>query len=130
MTLKVKTGKSGCGRAAGILSVAIGAAVATGALAYAPAPVVFDTPAADYRRRYAPHHPSGVRHFYAPHVHEFASRLANAVAVGDHKAVLKMDSERARLALKKKPLESLKPTLPRTEENFRMVLRKILAVTS
>lgn len=47
MTLKVKTGKSGCGRAAGILSVAIGAAVATGALAYAPAPVVFDTPAAD-----------------------------------------------------------------------------------
>ena len=37
MTLKVKTGKSGCGRAAGILSVAIGAAVATGALAYAPA---------------------------------------------------------------------------------------------
>ena len=47
MTLKVKTGKSGCGRAACVLSVAIVAAVATGALAYAPAPVVFDTPAAD-----------------------------------------------------------------------------------
>ena len=47
MTLKVKTGKSGCGRAAGILSVAIVAVVATGALAYAPAPVVFDTPAVD-----------------------------------------------------------------------------------
>ena len=88
---------------------------------------LFENASCDYCRS---HQYELARYFYAPHVHEFASRLANAVAVGDHKAVLKMDSERARLALKKKPLESLKPTLPRTEENFRMVLRKILAVTS
>jgi hypothetical protein len=35
------------------------------------------------------------------------------------------DAEQERLALKAKPLESLKPTLPRTEENFRKVMREV-----
>jgi hypothetical protein len=33
--------------------------------------------------------------------------------------------EQERLELKKQPLESLKPTLPRTEENFRRVLKRL-----
>ena len=47
----------------------------------------------------------------------------------DRKAEVREDAEELRLALKAKPLESLKPTLPRTEENFRMVLRRILDQT-
>ena len=65
------------------------------------------------------------RHWYAPHAKAIAANLAKAVADGDRKAVVKTNAEGARLALKAKPLESLKPTLPRTEENFRKVLREI-----
>ena len=50
-------------------------------------------------------------------------RLAKAVASGDRKAKFSEGAEEERLALKARPLESLKPTLPRTEENFRKVLR-------
>ena len=65
------------------------------------------------------------RHFYAPHAHAFAARLAKAVAAGDRKVDVRVNAEVMRLALKARPLESLKPTLPRTEENFRKVLREI-----
>ena len=66
------------------------------------------------------------RHWYAPHARAVAERLAKAVSAGDREAEVKLDAEPERLALKKRPLESLKPTLPRTEENFRRVLKSIV----
>ena len=57
-----------------------------------------------------------------------AERLAKAVASGDRAAKFggaAGEAEQMRLALKARPLESLKPTLPRTEENFRKVLREV-----
>ena len=65
------------------------------------------------------------RHWYVPRARAVAEGVAKAVAAGDRKMVLKGDAEAERLALKAKPLESLKPTLPRTQENFRKVLREI-----
>ena len=55
-------------------------------------------------------------------------RLAKAVAAGDRMAAFSEGAEKERLALKAKPLESLKPTLPRTAENFRKVLREVEAL--
>ena len=57
---------------------------------------------------------------------ESCQRLAKAVSADDRKAEVREDAEELRLALKAKPLESLKPTLPRTEESFREVLGEIL----
>ena len=65
------------------------------------------------------------RHWYAVRARQMAERLATAVASGDRKAKFGGDAEQERLALKAKPLESLKPDLPRTEENFRKVLREV-----
>ena len=65
------------------------------------------------------------RHWYAPHVKSVAAKLAKAVSAGNRKAAVTVNAEQERLALKAKPLESLKPTLPRTQENFRKVLRAI-----
>ena len=65
------------------------------------------------------------RHWYAPHAKAVAANLAKAVAAGNRKAVITVNSEQERLALKEKPLESLKPTLPRTAENFLRVLGSI-----
>ena len=65
------------------------------------------------------------RHWYAARARRMAERLAQAVAAGDRKAKFSGDAEQQRLALKAKPLETLKPTLPRTEENFRKVLREV-----
>ena len=65
------------------------------------------------------------RHWYAVRARQMAERLATAVASGDRKAKFGGDAEQERLALKAKPLESLKPTLPRTEENFRKVMREV-----
>ena len=68
------------------------------------------------------------RHWYAVRARQMAERLAAAVAAGDRKAKFGGDAgeaEQMRLALKAKPLESLKPTMPRTEENFRKVLREV-----
>ena len=65
------------------------------------------------------------RYWYAPHAKAVSERIAKAVAANDRKADIKVDAEKERLALKARPLESLKPTLPRTEENFRNVLREI-----
>ena len=65
------------------------------------------------------------RHWYAPRAKAVAEGVAKAIAAGDRKMVLEGDAEAERLALKAKPLESLKPTLPRTQENFRKVMREI-----
>ena len=65
------------------------------------------------------------RHWYAVRARKMADRLAKAVASGDREAKFSDGSEEERLALKAKPLESLKPTLPRTAENFRRVLDSI-----
>ncbi len=65
------------------------------------------------------------RYWYAPHVRAVADRLAKAVAAGDRKAAVTVNAEEERLALKAKPLESLKPSLPRTAGNFRKVLGEI-----
>ena len=65
------------------------------------------------------------RHWYVPHARKMADRLAKAVAAGDRKANLSEGAEAERLALKAKPLESLRPTLPRTAENFRKTLRAV-----
>ena len=65
------------------------------------------------------------RYWYAPHARATAENLAKAIADGDRKARLSPSAEPERIALKAKPLESLKPTLPRTEENFRKVMRKV-----
>ena len=65
------------------------------------------------------------RHWYAPHARKMADRLAKAVASGDRAAKLSEGAEAERLALKAKPLESLRPTLPRTAENFRKTLRAV-----
>ena len=51
-----------------------------------------------------------------------AARLADAVAAGDRKAVLFDDPESERRALMARPLESLRPILPRTEERYREVM--------
>ncbi len=65
------------------------------------------------------------RHWYAVRARQMAERLAQAVASGDRAVKLGGDGEPERLALKAKPLESLKPDLPRTEANFRKVLREV-----
>ena len=68
------------------------------------------------------------RHFYAPYMRAFADRLAKVVAAGDRKANVRVNAEEVRRALKARPLESLKPTLPRTEENFCKVLRVLCSL--
>ena len=65
------------------------------------------------------------RHWYAPHARAVAERLANAIAAKDRKAKIEVESEPERIALKERSLESLKPTLPRTEENFRKVMHDV-----
>ena len=65
------------------------------------------------------------RHWYAPHMRTIAKNLAKALASGDKDAKISPNAEKERLALKKKPLQSLRPTQLRTEENFRKVMRKI-----
>ena len=84
---------------------------------------LFDNASCSYCRS---HQYELARHWYAPHVRAVAAKLAKAVAAGDRKASLAVDSNRERAALMARPLESLKPMLPRTEENFRKVLREIL----
>ena len=84
---------------------------------------LFENASCDYCRS---HQYELARHWYAPHVKSVAKKLAKAVAAGDRKADISVKAERERLALKAKPLESLKPTLPRTAESFRRVMREIV----
>ncbi len=66
-----------------------------------------------------------VRHWYAPRVKAMAARLKDAVERGDRKAVIRTDANEERRAVRERPLESLRPTLPRTEENFRKVMHDV-----
>ena len=68
------------------------------------------------------------RHWYAPRMKKMAERLAAAVAAGDRKARLFDDPKAERRALLDRPLESLRPVRPRTEGNFRGLLRAIRAL--
>ena len=63
------------------------------------------------------------RHWYAPRMSKMASRLAEAVASGDRKAVLFDDAKGERRALIERPLESLRPVRPRTWERYRGTLK-------
>ncbi|MBQ6246272.1 MAG: hypothetical protein IJK04_05365 [Kiritimatiellae bacterium] len=65
------------------------------------------------------------RWWYAPHAEAFAERLAAAVASAARTAELWTDPEPERLALKARALETLRPTLPRTAENFAKTMRAI-----
>ena len=73
------------------------------------------------------HQYEAIRHVVALAMAELAERIAKAVAAGDRKAVFSVHPRFAaiRKAAKAKPLESLKPTIPRTNENFIKVLREI-----
>ena len=84
---------------------------------------LFENASCDYCRS---HQYELARHWYTPHVKAVAGKLAKAVAAGDRKADISVNAERERLALKAKPLEALKPTLPRTAESFRRVMREIV----
>ena len=68
------------------------------------------------------------RHWYAPRLGKMAGRLAKAVAADDRGAVLFDDSEKERMALMARPMESLRPTLPRTAKNFRATMVAIAAL--
>ena len=67
------------------------------------------------------------RHWYLPRANAFAAQVSAAVKANDRsdKVLAFPDGERARRALMELPLESLKPTLPRTEETFQRTMRKI-----
>ncbi len=65
------------------------------------------------------------RWWYAPHARAFAERLAAAVAADNRAAALAADAEPERLVLKARPLESLRPTLPRTADNYRRILGRL-----
>ncbi|MBQ7187886.1 MAG: hypothetical protein IJR99_00565 [Kiritimatiellae bacterium] len=86
---------------------------------------LFDNASCGYCRS---HQYELARYWYAAHAKVMAERLAKAVASGDRKAKFASGAEEERQALKAKPLESLRPTLPRTEANFRKVLREIQAL--
>ena len=68
------------------------------------------------------------RHWYAPRMKNMALRLADAVTAGNRKVKLFDDSENERKALMDNPLESLRPTLPRTWERYRETLRMIIRI--
>ena len=74
------------------------------------------------------HQYEAIRHIVAPAMAELAERIAKAVKSGDRKAGFSVHPRfgAIRKAAKAKPLESLKPTLPRTKENFHKVLRDLL----
>ena len=84
---------------------------------------LFENASCDYCRS---HQYELARYWYAPHVKAVAGKLAKAVAAGDRKADIAVKAEKERQALKARPLESLKPTLPRTAESFRRVMREIV----
>ena len=73
------------------------------------------------------HQYEAIRYVVAPAMAELAERIAKAVASGDRKAVFpaRPGFERIRNDAKSKPLESLKPTRPRTKANFVKVLREV-----
>jgi len=75
------------------------------------AKTLFDNVSCGYCRS---HQYELARHWYAPHARALAKCARNGAKVPD--------ADKRRRALMKKPLESLKPAMPRTEENYRRVM--------
>ena len=67
-----------------------------------------------------------VRHWVVPSMRRVAKRIADAVAADDRRITLPKDFEELRCELKGKPLESLRPTLPRTREEFRRIIDELV----
>ena len=65
------------------------------------------------------------RHWYAERMRKAAERIANAVAANDRMVVLFDNPEDERKALMERPLESLRPVLPRTAEHYRATMLAI-----
>jgi hypothetical protein len=85
---------------------------------------LFDNASCTYCRS---HQYELARHWYAPRMRRAAERLAKAVAENDRKVVLCDDPETERLALMERPLESLRPVLPRTAAQYRTTMLAIAA---
>ena len=83
---------------------------------------LFDNASCSYCRS---HQYELARHWYAERMRKAASRLAIAVASHERNVVLFDNSEDERKALMERPLESLRPTRPRTEANFRATMCSI-----
>ena len=84
--------------------------------------VLFDNASCKYCRS---HQYELARHWYAPRMKMMAERLAKAVASGDREATLFDDPETERRALMERPLESMRPVLPRTWQRYRESLLAI-----
>ena len=70
------------------------------------------------------------RYWYAAHMRETAKNFAHAVKSGDRKARFSPDPAIERLALKAKALKSLRPSMPRTKESYRKVMKRIVELLS
>ena len=68
-----------------------------------------------------------VRHWVAPCARALAKRVAEVVAAGDRDAEIAPGFESLRLAAKERPLASLRPTLPRTQEQFRRIAGRLVS---
>ena len=86
--------------------------------------VLFDNASCGYCRS---HQYELARHWYAVRMRKAADRLAKAVAADDRKVTLFDDPEADRKALMEKPLESLRPVLPRTPEQYRSTMLAVAA---
>ena len=86
---------------------------------------LFDNASCSYCRS---HQYELARHWYNERMRTAADRLAKAVAANDRKVTLCDDAEAERQALMAKPLESLRPTLPRTEAQYRKTMLAIADV--
>lgn len=64
-------------------------------------------------------------HLYAPRAHRFAEKAKALVAQGDRKTPLTLASGPDYDAFLKRPLESLRPTSPRTPEAFRALMLEL-----
>ena len=83
---------------------------------------LFDNASCSYCRS---HQYELARHWYAARMRQAADRLEKAVAANDRTAALFDRSEDERQALMARPLESLRPTLPRTEAQYRATMRAL-----
>ena len=80
---------------------------------------LFDNASCSYCRS---HQYELARHWYAARMRQAADRLEKAVAANDRTAALFDKSEDERQTLMARPLESLRPTLPRTEAQYRTTM--------
>ena len=89
--------------------------------------VLLDNAANDYCRS---HQYELARHLYAPRARRFAEKAAALLAAGDRTTPLKLAPCEAEVAaLLARPLDSLKPTAPRTPESFRALMRTLAAAS-